>query len=232
MKYAGDMFSGSIEQEKRDIYYAIGWALAGNGIDKDRCTVYSGLDGFDSYMERNRVCPYDIVSTIFSDDEDASHAVYNAMIRDLFLSSVPNTVGSYVVKGITFNGREVGIRFQSFKAKIRGSEYMVRALGRLPADKVYYIVGKITGDDGYLTKFMNAEIRLRAQGCSKVINPCRVPSNLPYKRYAPISIAFVEACDALYVLDGWQESTGAQAEVAYARMAGKEIIYDCKLTNG
>ena len=232
MKDARDMFSGSIEREKREIYCAIGGALAGNGIDKDRCTVYSGLEGFDSYMLRNRLCPYDIVSTIFSEDEDASIVVYDAVMKYFCSSSRPKTLGSYVVTDITLNGREVGIWLRSIKKKITGIEYIVRALGRFPADKVYYIVGKITGDDNYFNKFMSAVIKLQACGCNKVINPCCVPSNLPYERYAPISIAFVEACDALYVLDDWQESKGAQAEVAYAKMAGKEIIYDCKLTNG
>lgn len=41
----------------------------------------------------------------------------------------------------------------------------------------------------------------------------------------PLSIGFVQACDILYVLPDWKKSTGAQAEVAYAKMAGKCIVF-------
>lgn len=95
--------------------------------------------------------------------------------------------------------------------------------------KVVYIVGAITLDiDNYKKKFAEAESDLRYVGFEMVINPTVIPDNLPYRRYAPISIAFVEACDVVYVLNDWEKSIGAQAEVTYAKMAGKEIIYQEK----
>ena len=92
--------------------------------------------------------------------------------------------------------------------------------------KVVYIVGAISLDiDNYKKKFTQAEEELRYVGFEMIINPTCLPDNLPYRNYAPISIAFVQVCDVVCATEGWEKSIGAQAEVAYAKMAGKEIIY-------
>lgn len=93
------------------------------------------------------------------------------------------------------------------------------------SEAVVYIVGAISLDGDYYKKFKEAEADLLVKGFEKIINPCCLPANLPYRRYAPISIAFVEACDVVFVLNNYENSVGAQAEIAYAKMAGKEIIY-------
>ena len=98
-----------------------------------------------------------------------------------------------------------------------------------PFDKskaVVYIVGKINGDSGFKTKFEFNYNRLKHHGYEKIIIPTCVIDNLPYERYAPISIGFVQACDVVYALSDWKESKGARAEVAYAEMAGKVVIYE------
>ena len=49
-------------------------------------------------------------------------------------------------------------------------------------DKVFYIVGKITGDKNYKTKFYNAyKFLTEKTGHSKVISPTCTPDNLPYE---------------------------------------------------
>ena len=96
------------------------------------------------------------------------------------------------------------------------------------SEAVIYIVGAISLDGDYYKKFKEAEADLRLKGFEKIINPSCLPDNLPYRRYAPISIAFVEACDVVFVLNNYENSVGAQAEIAYAKMAGKEIIYQEK----
>ena len=96
------------------------------------------------------------------------------------------------------------------------------------SEAVVYIVGAISLDGDYYKKFKEAEADLRLKGFDMIINPCCLPDNLPYRRYAPISIAFVEACDVVYALNDWEKSIGAQAEVTYAKMSGKEIIYQEK----
>lgn len=89
---------------------------------------------------------------------------------------------------------------------------------------VVYIIGKITGDKNFKEKFSKAEKYLKSLGYTRVIIPTCVPDNLPYKCYAPISIAFVQASDIVYALSDWKKSKGAKAEVSYALMAGKIII--------
>ena len=97
-------------------------------------------------------------------------------------------------------------------------------------DKVFYVVGKITGDADYKVKFANASNFLKEKtGHERIIIPTCVPDNLPYECYAPISIGFVQACDCLFVLRDWKDSKGARAEVAYAEMLGKEIFYEEKI---
>lgn len=96
-----------------------------------------------------------------------------------------------------------------------------------PFDKtkaVVYIVGKISGDENFYSKFKKAKEFLEHTGYTKIIVPTCVPDNLPYTCYAPISIAFVQACDVVYALSDWKESKGAKAEVSYALMTGKIVI--------
>jgi hypothetical protein len=93
-------------------------------------------------------------------------------------------------------------------------------------EKVVYIVGAISLDRDYFRKFKEAEKKLREEGYERIINPICLPDNLPYRRYAPISIAFVEASDVVFVLSNYNNSVGAQAEIAYAKMAGKEITFE------
>lgn len=97
---------------------------------------------------------------------------------------------------------------------------------RKEKEKIVYIVGAIASDPYYFEKFKKAEKKLREEGYECVINPTCLPDNLPYGSYAPISIAFVEVSDMVFVLKNYKGSIGTQAEIAYARMAGKEIIYE------
>ena len=92
-------------------------------------------------------------------------------------------------------------------------------------EAVVYVIGKITGDKNFKEKFSKAEKHLKSLGYTRVIIPTCVPDNLPYECYAPISIAFVQASDIVYALKDWNDSQGAIAELHYAEMAGKVIIF-------
>lgn len=91
---------------------------------------------------------------------------------------------------------------------------------------VVYVVGSISNDKDYKKKFDRSYSELTAIGYSRVIIPTCVINNLPYERYAPISIGFVQACDVVYALKDYKNSKGAKAEIAYAEMSGKVIIYE------
>lgn len=91
---------------------------------------------------------------------------------------------------------------------------------------VVYVVGSISNDPNYKEKFQEAYNYLKSLGYTKIIIPTCVPDTLPYSRYAPISIGFVQASDIVYVLKDWKKSKGAKAEVAYAEMSGRAVFYE------
>lgn len=95
-----------------------------------------------------------------------------------------------------------------------------------------YISGGITGlpRPFYHHKFSTAEDRLKARG-HKVINPVRQnePINtqgFSYEDNMHLCYAYIDICDAVYMLEGWEESKGARAEHEYAINSAKEVIYE------
>ena len=94
-------------------------------------------------------------------------------------------------------------------------------------NNVIYIAGKMRGlEDLGREKFYEAEKILRAKGW-KVLNPARLPDDLPGECYMPICLAMLREADSVAMLDNWRESAGAQIEYRYADEIGK-AIYDMK----
>lgn len=92
-----------------------------------------------------------------------------------------------------------------------------------------YISGKITGDDNYLQKFLDAELYLDKQGFA-VVNPAAAlilfPKDTKYIEYMCNSLRLLDSCDCVYMLKDWQVSHGAKIEHEYALATGKSIIYE------
>lgn len=94
-----------------------------------------------------------------------------------------------------------------------------------------YISGKISGlsTRDYLLRFHKAEQMLRAAG-NEVINPASIGLMLPqtflHPDYMDIDIMLLSKCDAIYMLNGWEDSEGAQEEHEYAEREGLDIIYE------
>lgn len=89
--------------------------------------------------------------------------------------------------------------------------------------KVIYIAGPMSGlPDLGRKHFREAEKRLKEAGYI-VLNPAILPKGMEKDRYMPICLAMLEAADAVYMLQGWRSSAGAQMERAYAQYQGKEI---------
>ena len=92
-----------------------------------------------------------------------------------------------------------------------------------------YISGAITGTDDYMERFTKAEKELTEQGYS-VVNPAKVNAQLPedtnYEEYMKMSFCMLDMCDAIYMLNGWEESRGANREYGYAIAKGKEVIFE------
>lgn len=82
-----------------------------------------------------------------------------------------------------------------------------------------YISGPITGTGDYLERFSKAEVKLIKDGYS-VINPARVNSMMPedttHEEYMKMSIAMLDICGAIYMMEGWEKSCGANREYGYA----------------
>ena len=89
-----------------------------------------------------------------------------------------------------------------------------------------YISGPITGTDDYMERFAEAEERLIEAGYS-VINPASVNSMMPadttYEEYMTMSFAMLNMCGAIYMMEGWEKSCGANREYGYA-LANDYII--------
>lgn len=97
-----------------------------------------------------------------------------------------------------------------------------------------YISGQITGTTDYLERFREAEKTLVAAGYS-VINPAAIGSELPhdleYEEYMQICFALLDLCEYIYMLHGWEKSSGANREYGYSIAEGKKILLEDETIN-
>ena len=95
--------------------------------------------------------------------------------------------------------------------------------------KKVYISGPITGTKDYLERFerIENELPLIHQGV-EVINPAKVNANLPesttWEEYMRMSLCMLSMCDGIYMMEGWQQSRGANLEYAYAKGMGITVL--------
>ena len=95
-----------------------------------------------------------------------------------------------------------------------------------------YISGQISNLEKsyYMERFECAELRLTVVDGYSVVNPTKVNAQLPadtsYEDYMKMSFCMLDMCDAIYMLDGWEESRGANREYGYAIAKGKKVIFE------
>ena len=77
----------------------------------------------------------------------------------------------------------------------------------------------------YKEEFAKAEKEITDKGYI-VINPAWLPKGLDRNRYMPICMAMLDAADAIYMMDGWEDSKGARLEKAYAEYQDKLVLYE------
>lgn len=92
-----------------------------------------------------------------------------------------------------------------------------------------YISGPITGTTDYMERFAAAEEYLTRNGYI-CVNPAKVNAELPkdttHEEYMKTSICMMHMCDAVYVLNGWQNSEGCAEEIATAIRREMMIIFE------
>lgn len=85
---------------------------------------------------------------------------------------------------------------------------------------IVYIAGPITGkENANKAAFFSVEYVLKKEGYI-VLNPCRLPGGLSEFQYMDICLAMLRSANYIYLLDGWQTSSGAIAEHALAKKLG------------
>ncbi len=91
-----------------------------------------------------------------------------------------------------------------------------------------YISGAITGVKDYSIRFCEAENYLKEKGYG-VVNPIymdSVMSSADYEDYMRVDLFLLGMCDAIYMLEGWENSRGANREYGYALAKGMDIMFE------
>ena len=97
-----------------------------------------------------------------------------------------------------------------------------------------YLSGKITGraPEDYREQFAYAE-RYYKNGGFDVINPVTIGEMLPgkptYNDYMKADLEALRTCTHIVMLEGWEESKGANKELKEAQKLGLEIIFFRKI---
>jgi hypothetical protein len=103
----------------------------------------------------------------------------------------------------------------------------------MASPRIIYIAGPMRGIPAHNEPaFKAAEQQLIDAGWA-VVNPVYFFLNqlgIPQHAYMRVCCAAVKACDAIYLLRGWEESEGASTERAIAAHHGLEYIYESTYT--
>ena len=92
-----------------------------------------------------------------------------------------------------------------------------------------YLSGPVTGTKDYIERFAEAERTLTAAG-QVIVNPVKVNAGLPeettYAEYMKVSIAMLDICQGIYMMENWQDSKGATVEFERAYETKKTIFFE------
>lgn len=89
---------------------------------------------------------------------------------------------------------------------------------------VVFISGPMTGLPEFnRPAFNHAAAELASQGLT-VLNPAIFPDGLEHHQYLAMTLVMLEQAEVIYLLEGWENSVGARAEVIRARELGLMFV--------
>lgn len=92
-----------------------------------------------------------------------------------------------------------------------------------------YIAGPITGCEDYWERFRKAEVELKTlfPDSVRIVNPAYMVKTLEsfsHREQVEYCFKLLGECDAIYLIDGWEESKGAQAEYGFATAKALKLM--------
>lgn len=97
--------------------------------------------------------------------------------------------------------------------------------------KRIYVSGGITGTTDYKERFSQGALEA-SKLATAVIDPSKLdfvmPEGCSHEEWMSICYPLLELCDAIYMLDGWEASTGANLELVRANQLGMKVVYQVK----
>lgn len=86
-----------------------------------------------------------------------------------------------------------------------------------------YIAGPMSGIPEFNRPAFHRAARHIVRRGNVALNPAILPDGLEQAEYMDICFAMLRCADAIFMLDGWQQSAGAKAEYALAEKLGIDI---------
>lgn len=90
--------------------------------------------------------------------------------------------------------------------------------------KKVYIAGPMSGLPDDNRALFNCVANQFKTGGFVVLNPATLPAGLEQHEYMDICLAMIRSCDSVFMLPGWEDSLGAQAEYHLAKKLGKYVF--------
>ena len=86
-----------------------------------------------------------------------------------------------------------------------------------------YLAGPISGVPNYKAKFAREREWWEDRG-HIVLDPSKLPEGMDQADYMRICIAMIQTADSMQMLEGWEKSSGARMEKAYADKIGLQTF--------